>query len=222
MFEQTILGLVSLIAAGVSTPSATVWPIIFVEERQVLARHELDLTNRLPTEYGSQVFADNILLALHYLKGDVAVENGFPELDGQKFRESDWDKIRQPFTVEFKLEPDQVFAFHENVLPEFNNPAVTMKSRFFMEEGYKALEGLGGNGVCHLASLINWVAKDGGLEVTAKVNHDFYPVPGIPREYGTAIYSLSPEQNLYIKNTLDRPVTFTFTVTATKVDLILN
>lgn len=108
-----------------------------------------------------------------------------------------------------------------------------MSSKFFMDEGYLALAGLGGNGVCHLASLMNWVAKEArlqmpsaladggqaGLDVLAPVNHDFYPVPGVPKENGTAILSQSAQQNLYIKNNKDYPVSFEFKADANNVEL---
>jgi len=154
-----------------------------------LAEHELDLTNRLPEEYGNEVFAYNILLALEYLGAD-----------------------------NFVLQPGEVFAFHSNSLPEFV-PSVTMNSRFFMEEGYKSLAGLGGNGVCHLASLLNWTASNAGLEVTALANHSFAPVPGVPKEFGTSIRSQSKNQNLYIKNNLEAPVKFEFKVDGESVVL---
>ena len=71
-------------------------------------------------------------------------------------------------------------------------------------------------GVCHLASLIHWAALDAGIESIAPSNHDFYPIPEIPKQYGVAIYNgpdapvASAKQNLYIKNTLDSKVTFKF------------
>lgn len=206
--RETIFGLITLISTTVlptfATASAGKPVSVLVEQKtEILAEHELDLTNRLlaspqggPVEYGSQVFADNILLSLHYLKGDVE-------------QPLDWNKIREPFEVSFTLEPGEVFAFHSNSLPEFE-PSVTMNSRFFMEEGYKSLAGLGGNGVCHLASLLNWTASNAGLEVTALANHSFAPVPGVPKEFGTSIRSQSPNQNLYIKNGFEVPVEFEF------------
>jgi len=59
------------------------------------------------------------------------------------------------------------------------------------------------------------VASEAGLEVVAKVNHDFYPVPGVPREYGTSIYHLAGShssrlQNLYIRNSYEFPVEFCY------------
>jgi len=240
MMTQTLLGLALI--SGVTISSQAVTPSAYLVEQEVatpvymasaqlvepvLAQHELDLTTRLPNEYGSQVFADNILLALHYLKGD---QEEF-KLDSDKAyhpSNMDWEAIREPFEVSFTLEPGQVFAYHENALPEFKeNLAVTMNSRFYVEEGYKSLAGLGGNGVCHLASLVNWVASEAGLEVTAKVNHDFYPVPGVPKEFGTSIRYAevghnSQNQNLYIKNGFEEPVTFEFKADNEKVTLVIT
>lgn len=180
-------------------------------EQRVLAQHLLDLTTRLPSPSGSGVFADNILLSLHYLKGD----SGDP-------RKIDWEKIRSPFEVSFTLNPGEVFAFHKNVLPEYSDPKHTMNSAFFVEEGYKSLAGLGGNGVCHLASLITWVATQAGLEVKAPARHDFWPVPGVPKIFGTSIRSQQACQNLYIRNSLDQPVTFVFRADNQNVDLKIS
>lgn len=228
MFTQTLLGLALISTVSFSQIEAVTPSASFVEEavapvytpsaqlvESILAQHELDLTTRLPNECGSQVFADNILLALHYLKGDEASFKLEPEKLYHPVN-MNWEAIREPFEVSFTLKTGEVFAYHANVLPEFNSPAgglaQTMNSRFFMEEGYKALAGLGGNGVCHLASLMNWVASEAGLEVVAKANHDFYPVPGVPREFGTSIRSQSPNQNLYIRNGFEVPVRFEFRI----------
>jgi len=188
--KEQIIALATLISTVLIPVSSAVGEIVSpLPEVQVLAEHELDLTNRLPEEYGNEVFAYNILLALEYLGAD-----------------------------NFVLQPGEVFAFHSNSLPEFV-PSVTMNSRFFMEEGYKSLAGLGGNGVCHLASLLNWTASNAGLEVTALANHSFAPVPGVPKEFGTSIRSQSKNQNLYIKNNLEAPVKFEFKVDGESVVL---
>jgi len=102
----------------------------------------------------------------------------------------------------------------------------TTESKFIASEGYRSSGFIVGDGVCHLASLINWVATEAGLEVTAKVNHDFRPIPGIPRQYGTSIrYSQSghnsQNQNLYIKNNFSFSVEFKFTVRKEKVELTI-
>ncbi|MFH1535725.1 MAG: VanW family protein [Patescibacteria group bacterium] len=212
MITQIILGLVLLANTYLPVSLANSVSAVVIEQK-TLASHELDLTNRLPNSFGSEVFADNILFALHCLKSDVSSLKTNETINGPS--DIDWDKTRSYFEVSFTLKPGEVFAYHANVLPAFNAVVKTMNSKFFIDEGYKSLAGLGGNGVCHLASLINWVASDAGLEVTSKVNHDFYPVPGVPREYGSSIFYAqsggnSQNQNLYIKNNLQTPVTFDF------------
>jgi len=190
---------------SIPTPDLSmVWPI---PREEVLAEHVLDLNERLPnSEFGNEVFKYNILLALKYIEGN-------PELD-------------EPFITEVELEPGEIFAFQENLLPEFEDKIVkTGWTKYIAQEGYKPLAGLYGNGVCHLASLINWTATDAGLEVTALANHDFWPVPGVPKEYGTSIRYLAgggwktENQNLYIENSFDQPVKLVFNSTADQVEL---
>jgi len=133
MIKQTIVSiatLVSTILTPVSPVGVTLLsPILKKPALVILAEHSLDLTTREPGAYANEVFADNILLALHYLRNDV--DEG----------EVDWGEVRAPFEVAFVLQPEEVFAFHGNVLPEFDpsagRPTVTMNSRFFIEEGYK-------------------------------------------------------------------------------------
>lgn len=224
MITEILLASAALISAlGSNFQPTTNTPSAFlVEQKQVLAQHELDLTTRLlasptggPDEYGSQVFADNILLTLHYLKRDTDYLKINP--DKQASGNIDWEKIRESFEASLTLEPGEVFAYHDTILPEFNGlPLKTTNAHYNLREGFKPLAGLPGNGVCHLASLINWVAQDAGLEVVAKVNHNFYPVPGVPKENGTSIRwgpngeFNSRNQNLYIRNNFEVPVTFSF------------
>lgn len=215
MIKETLIGVITLastVLLPLSNTASLLAPIpeslLFRGEQEiVLAEKSLDLTIRSPEPQGNQGFADNILLALHYLKENV--EN--PKID--------WDLVRKPFEVSFILQPGEVFAFHANVLPEFKNPAYTMNSKFFTYEGYKAVYGLGGNGVCHLASLMNWAASEADLEIVAKANHNFAPVPGVPKEFGTSIRSQDKNQNLYIENSFDFPVTFEFKVNNKEVYL---
>ncbi|MDO8658466.1 MAG: VanW family protein [Candidatus Levybacteria bacterium] len=244
MIKETLIAIslfanVSLSSLGV-TPSASM-----AAEKQIMAYEELDLTNRIPNyPDGNQIFADNILLSLHYLKGDVEEFRVSEEIASSSFdklrisrnddktingpKNIDWEKVRTPFDVSFTLKSGEVFAYHNNVLEEYKGKvSYSMNSRFYVEEGYKSLNGLGGNGVCHLASLINWVSKDGGLEVVSHVNHDFSPVNGVPREYGSSIFYApsgqnSQEQNLYIKNNLDYPIRFDFKVDEKKVALSIS
>ncbi|MCJ7792598.1 MAG: VanW family protein [Candidatus Marinimicrobia bacterium] len=202
--KEQILALVTLFSTTILPASESATTLLSplpdylqYQEKQILAEESLDLTSREPNPDANQGYTDNILLALHYLNGEVMLP-------------VDWEEVRKPFEVSFVLQPGEIFAFHENVLPEFAHPAVTMNSEFLTTEGYKSVWGLGGNGVCHLASLMNWVANEAGLEVISKANHSFALIPGISQEYGTSIRSQSSSQNLYIINSLDQPVSFWF------------
>lgn len=114
------------------------------------------------------------------------------------------------------LSPGEAFAFHPNILPLYQKQLVqTIGDEFNSREGYRSAGGIVGDGVCHLASLLNWVAQEAGLETQALVDHSFRPIPGIPQEYWTSIrYAQtghnSQAQNLYIKNNFDFPVLFQF------------
>jgi len=171
----------------------------------VLGGMQFSLSNRYPVESVSTVFADNILLTLAYMRGIV------------KDDKVDWDTVKAPFTYSFVLQPGEVFAFHDSVLPEFAGKVVkTTNAHFGSQEGFKSDGYLVADGVCHLASLINEAAQHAGLKVVAPTNHDFAVIPEIPREYGTAIYympgqdSSNAQQNLYVENTKDKPIAITF------------
>jgi len=214
--KEQLLALVTLISTVVLPASESATPLLSplpdylqYQEKQILANERLDLTMREPSPDANQGYADNILLALHYLKGEVILP-------------VDWQAIRKPFEVSFTLQPGEVFAFHENVLPEFANPVMTMNSEFLTTEGYKSVWGLGGNGVCHLASLMNWMASEAGLKVVAKANHSFALIPGISQEYGTSIRSQSSSQNLYIINSLNQPVSFWFKTDSQRITLKIS
>jgi len=163
--------------------------------------------------YADEVLSFNILRYFHYLKGDAEEFAG--------------GENREPFEGSFVLNPGEVFAYHPEVLEEYRNQvAVTPETNLSMADGYKALEGLPANGVCYSASLFNWVASEAGLEIVAKVNHDFFPVPGVPQEYGTSIYHLAGShssrlQNLYIRNTYDSPVEFRYFASGRGVVLVV-
>jgi len=157
---------------------------------KVLAQESLDLGNRYPVEDISKGFKENILIALNYLNSTGA--------EG------------------IVLQPGEVFAFHnKGILSELKeNKIITQDSDFTTNTGYKVVAGLGGNGVCHLASLMNKAASKAGLAVTAPTSHSFARIPGIEPEYGTSISTRnSPDrQNLYIKNTFDFPVRLEFSL----------
>lgn len=140
-------------------------------------------------------------------------------MDGNVKSKNDisWEKIEKPFHTEFTLKPGQEFAFHDKILPEYNKNVVkTTNSHFDYEEGFKSDGYLTGDGVCHLASFIYWVAKDAGLNANAPTNHNFAKINDVPKEYGVAIYDMpgsfetSALQNLYISNNKEIPITFSF------------
>lgn len=205
---------VSLIAASLLTVSAVSPEIsgsaqlqsMNQQAQDELASRSMSLDMRYGYELPENVYKDNILLNLAYLSGAVKSKNDI-----------NWDHLHEPFTMEFSLEPGQRFAYHDVIAPEYkDNITLAVHTNFGAGDGYKYEGGLYGMGVCHLASLIHWVAKDAVLESIAPSNHDFYHIPEIPKEYGVAIFAspdapaVSAKQNLYIKNNLDSKVTFKF------------
>ncbi|TSC85475.1 MAG: Uncharacterized protein G01um10147_1136 [Microgenomates group bacterium Gr01-1014_7] len=172
----------------------------------VLASREISMENRYHVKSVSDIFRDNILLNLAYMDGKVAGR-----------QDVNWDEIKKPFTLSFKLNPGEVFAYHDDILPEYKNKVVrTTNAHFVANEGFKTDGYLFGDGVCHLASLMYWVAKEAGLDALAPVRHDFMAIPEISREYGVSIYSnpysrdTHTRQNLYIANNKEKPISFKF------------
>lgn len=166
----------------------------------VRAQRQFSLADRYPVKSVSDVFRDNILLTLAYMDGRVA--------DKGKI---DWSAVDKQQSYTFTLKPGEVFAFHEDVLPQFKGMvAKTMNAHFMWDEGFKSDGWLTGDGVCHLASIMYWAAKNAGLEALAPTNHNFANIPEVPKEYGVSIFAHNPEQNLYITNTLNKPIEFAF------------
>lgn len=171
-----------------------------------MASHEMSLENRNGNAYVNDVFKDNILLTLRYLEGSVTEANKIS-----------WEAVEKPFKYEFSLKPDEKFAFHNTILPEYaGNIVKTTNAHFNYQDGFKSDGYLFGDGVCHLASLMYWVAKDAGLEAVSPANHNFASVPEVPREYGVSISFRPSEtyrsalQNLYIINNKEVPISFVF------------
>lgn len=165
-----------------------------------LASHSMSLENRYGNDFVNGVFKDNILLALNYTSGAVKDKE-----------DVNWDEVRKPFHFDLSLNPGEGFAFDDKILPEYKDKITkTTNSHFVSYEGYKSDGWLIGDGVCHLASLIHWVAIDAGLTSISLRNHDFANIPEVPKEYGVSIMSSDANQNLYIINNLDKPVIFSF------------
>lgn len=178
----------------------------YSSNEQLVAKHHMSLETRYANPVINDVFKDNILLTLSYMSGRV-----------QKASDINWDDVRAERTYEITLEPGQVFAFHDDILPEFRDRSIIhTNARFGAGQGFRSSGYLYGDGVCHLASLITWTARDAGLKVTTLVNHDFANIPEVPREHGTSIVTTgtpslnAQRQNLYVENTFDVPVRMVF------------
>lgn len=180
-------------------------------QEQVLGSHTISLEQRQPDRYINSVFKYNILLTLAYLEGNLKSD----ELIGLD-------------NVEFTLQPGQVFAFHEDVLPEYKDKVVRVTGAHFGgTDGFKSDGYLMGNGVCHLASLIYMTAKNAGLEAHAPTNHNFAAINQVPKEYGASIYfnpgseAANARQNVYVVNNKSNPVTFRFTYDGDNLNLAI-
>lgn len=172
----------------------------------VLSSHSISLNNRYGNKFVSDVMKDNILLTIRYM-----------ENSSLNARDISWNEVEKPFTYRLNIAPGSIFAFHDDILPEYQAyPIITTHAHFIYDEGFKSDGYLAGDGVCHLASLMYWVAKDAGLDAVAPTNHDFARIPGISRQFGVAIYSRPGEsstnekQNLYIRNNTGRLISFIF------------
>ena len=161
--------------------------IIFITPRQnVRAERSFSLADRYPNAWVNDIFRYNILHTLSLMNSK---------------------------TYSFTLNSGEVFAFHDDVLPQFvGKVTASMHAHFNYDDGFKSDGYLTGDGVCHLASLLYWAARDAGLATLAPTNHNFANVPDVPKEYGVSIFAYDPMQNLYITNTLNTPVHFAFSV----------
>lgn len=201
MFTSTLLGLVVFLFTSTYLPFFENPPY-----ETVLAFHEISLENRYNNAFVNDVFKDNILLNIAYMKGGI-----------DKSSEVNWSELAKPFRHQFELKPNETFAFHEDVLSEYYGKVTkTTNAHFNSAEKFKSDGYLVGDGVCHLASLIYWTAKDANLDAKAPTNHDFMVIPQIPKEFGVSIYSYpgrssaNATQNLYVTNNTKNPVTFKF------------
>lgn len=174
-------------------------------ERFLVAK-EISLEKRYENKYVSDIFKNNILLSMAYMRGLV-----------KNADDIEWELVEKPFNYKFTLSPTKSFAFHNDVLARYKDSViVTTKAHFNFQEGFKSDGYLTGDGVCHLASLIYWAAKDAGLAAFAPTNHSFAEIPQIAREYGVSIYNrpgqtdLNATQNLYITNNKQNPIEFAF------------
>ncbi len=182
----------------ISTILTTKLPAVLTD-RALLSSHKISLNNRYNNTFVNTVFKNNILLTLNYMSGRVHNKSDI-----------NWTELNKPSRFTIMLKPGGVFAFHNDILPSYKNKSIkTTNTHFTAQEGFLSDGYLFGDGVCHLASLINWAAADARLGVFAPTNHNFANIPEIPQRYGVSIYS-SPGQNLYIENTQEIPVLLIF------------
>lgn len=209
------LSAVALLISGILTakPVHQVSPSISANER-IIAEHSISLDDRHENKTVNEVFKQNILLNLRYLAGQI------------HNKQINWEEVGKPFQFDLKLHPQESFAFHDNVLSQYQNfPVMTGTAHFDSQDGFKSDGYLVGDGVCHLASLIYWTAKDAGLTADAPTNHNFARIPDIPSEYGVSIYyypgryDSNAMQNLYITNNKDKDVTLAFIYTGKNLSL---
>jgi len=201
-----------------SSDKTTLASAVLQPKEQVVSEKTYSLSDRYANTFVNDVFADNILLTLAYMR------------DAQKKGDKvDWSKVTEDFVLKMTLNPGETFAFHDQVLPEYQGKVTfTTNAHFDSSEGFKSDGWLVADGVCHLASFMNVVAKDAGLKVVAPTNHNFAVIPDVPKENGTAIYYMPGEQNtsslqnLYITNTFDYPVTFIFTHKGSSLDIAVE
>lgn len=188
----------------VATSSA--WVISPLGSEMMLARHEFSLSKRYEDSFINSAFKKNILLTVAYMRGLIK--------EGEQVN---WSEVEKPFVWRFRLEPGKTISYHDIVFPRYKEATPLTTAHFTSVEGFVSDGYLVGDGTCHFASLLSWVAKDAGLAVEAPTNHDFAPIPEVPKEQGVSIYSnpyqlaRSERQNLYIQNTLVQPVELVYT-----------
>lgn len=198
----TLIGMV--LSYIVATSSA--WIVSPLGAQNVLSSHEMSLEKRYSEEFVNSVMRKNILLNLGYMRGIVKAGDLI-----------DWAEVEKPFLWTRTLEPNQTVSYHDIVLEKYKGATPLATVHFAGNEGFLSDGWIIGDGVCHLASLISWAARDAGLFVEAPTSHDFREIPEVPKEQGVSVYSnplnrsRSEPQNLYIQNTLSYPVEFVFT-----------
>ncbi len=212
--NDLLIALGTALTVATSTISGTTTNNIGNRHLVVLGEQVLSLKTRYPDNSVNKVFAKNIINYLLTLS----------LLDPEGLK-SDEDG----YSFSIKLNPGDILAFHKEILKEFTNRnVISSPTELSPQEGYETLNGLSANGVCHIASFINQVASEANLVVTAKVNHDFAPVPDVPKKYGTSIYYMkgggnnSKNQNLYIENNYSAPVYLHFTISPETVKLTIT
>jgi len=185
---------------------------------KVLGEKQYSMENRYPVKSVNEVMKKNILLNLAYLNGSVT-----------KKSDIDWNKVTSAFHFEKTLKPGEIFAFHNIVRKEFDGKvAFTTNSYFGSSDGYITDGYLYGDGVCDLASLINWAALSAGLETVVPKDHrSVAHIPDIPDDYGVSIFAdpnaqVGANNNLYITNNKNSEIKFHFEFDGTNLKVSIT
>lgn len=206
---MTIFSLITTILTSVLAFNVATVDVAKIKPTEIeLASREFSLANRYAVPSVNEVMKKNILLSLAYLDGSVT-----------KKEDINWDEVTKNQTVTFTLNPGETFAYHDDVLPQYQDSLVlTTNTEFNASYGYLNDGYLYGDGVCHLASLINWAARDAELKVYVPKDHrSVGPINEVPDDYGVSIYlnkanGIGERNNLYITNNKAKAVTFNFTI----------
>ena len=209
--------LIAILIATAPTPKISL-PAVVATSETVLAQRQFSLQQRHAAPGVNAVFKKNIWLNLAYLQKSVT-----------RKQDIDWQQSEQPSEFSVTLLPDQTFAYHDQVLPEYaDSVSLTTEAHFSADEGFISDGYLYGDGVCHLASLLNWAAQDAGLALEVTKNHNFAAIPQVPKEYGVSIYANQniPEsgsrRNLYITNNRDEAVRFQFIYLVDELRIVVS
>src|SRR5687767_48788 len=103
---------------------------------RLLSSRSISLENRQADRWINSVFKDNILLTMSYLRGEVKNRS-----------EINWEKVREPFKYEMVLEPNEIFAYHDDFLPAYKGKVTkTTNAHFNYDDGFKSDGYLMGDG----------------------------------------------------------------------------
>jgi len=215
--KQKLLFLLFIAFAAIIIPKKVPVVIekVYSSNEHLLGKAQFSLEDRYAVKSVNDVFKDNILLTYSYMAGEV-----------KDPAHINWSEVRRNRKYTVTLNPGEVFAYHEDVLPEFKGKVIkTTNAHFGAQEGFLSDGYLVADGVCHFASLINLAAHNAGLKVVAPTNHDFARIPEVSREYGTSIYympgsaSANAMQNLYVENNQTKPVHMVFDYTDSELSV---
>ena len=208
-----------LMSIGIATGSAglatSTNSAILGTKTQVLAERSFSLEKRYNNKFVSDIFKDNILLTLAYMDGKV-----------KSAADVNWTEIEKPQEFTLTLKPGELFTFHPDVLPQYIGKTLkTTNAHFNAADGFKTDGLYFGDGVCHIASLIYWAAKDAGLDAYRPAAHDFAVINEVPKEYGVSIFYVpgnteaNAHQNLYVVNNRQSDIRFVFTNDGTNLSV---